>query len=325
MCGGGNTLGRVGLGIATGGLSEVAGAIGGQAPGAPQLPQYPGMTPQEQQILQQQQGASQQMGGVIGGVSGQLGNNQQILQMISGLFKPDGTIDQNALTQLQQMSQKSTQAAGTAGQAALGGLAGTNQALGATQQSYVNALQGNVPANQQLQYTQQQNFQVMKEQASQQGIDIQGDNWQNAVSQSTAGQKLIQNYQQNSNIQNQQYQLGYLGQLGTNMGQLAGVGSQQAQTGMGLGQYSQQTPLGYVGQSISGGMGALSPMLQSYNQMLGGQYQPYYMQQIGPYMQQMAQAQANYGAAQNQYQGQQNMLGGIMNLGGKIGAAAMMA
>lgn len=299
------------------------GGSGSQAPGAPTLPQYPGMSPQEIQLLQQQQQASQQMQGVVGGVQGQLGGNQNILQQISGLFNKDGTINQNAVAQLQQVAGQSTQTAGAQGQAALAGLGGTQQALQATQQAYSQALQGNVPANQQLQYTQQQNFQAMKEQAAQQGIDIQGDNWQNAVSNSTAGQKLIQNYQQNSNIQNQQYQLGYLGQLGTNMGQIAGVGQTQANTGTGLGQYSQQTPLGYLGQSITGGQGALAPLLTSYQQGLSNQYQPYYMQQLGPYAQQMAQAQATYQAQQNQYQGQQNLLGGVLNLGGQLGGAAI--
>jgi hypothetical protein len=322
------TFGTAEIGGVSSKLGNAVGNIGGSStPGAPQLPQYPGMSPQEIQLLQQQQAASQQMGGIVNTTAGQLGNNQNILQQISGLFNSDGTINQNAVAQLQQSAQQSTQQAGQAGSAALAGLGGTGQALGATQQAYTQALQGNVPANQQLQYTQQQNFQAMKEQAAQQGINIQGDNWQNAVSNSTAGDKLIQNYQQNSNIQNQQYQLGYLGQLGTNMGQLAGVGATQANTGIGLGQYSQQTPLGYVGQSISQGPSALSPLLTQYQQGLQSQYSPYYMQQQGPYQQQIAQAQANYQAQMQQYQANQGMLGGIgslagMGIGGMIGGPA---
>lgn len=322
MCG---SPGKIAEGIATGGISTVADAIIPKAPSAPTLPQYPGMSPQEIAILQQQQGGVNQMGGVVSGVAGQLGNNQQILQMISGLFKSDGTIDQNAVAQLQQQIQQSNQTSATQGQNTLSGISGTNDALGATQQAYTSALQGNAPANKAIEYQQLQNFNAMKEQAAQHGIQIDGDNWATATSSSTAGQKLLQNAQQNNNIQNQQYQLGYLGQLGTNMGQLAGVGQTQATTGMGLSQYSQTTPTGYVGQSITGGQGALSPMLSQYNQMASSLYQPYYMQQQGPYQQQMAQQQANYQAGLNQYQGQMNMLGGIMNLGGKIGGAAMGA
>lgn len=287
----------------------------GNAPSAPQLPAYPDLTSQEQGNLAQQTGVSSQFGNLTQATAGQLGNNQNILQQISGLFNQDGSINQNAVTQLQQMAGQSTNTAGAAGQSTLQGVNGTNNALGATQQAYTQALSGNAPANQQLQYTQQQNFNQMKQQAAQQGINISGDSWENAVSSSTAGQKLIQNYQQNSNIQNQNYQLGYLNQLGTNMGQLAGVNSTQSNTGMGLSNYSQQTPLNYLGQSITGGQSALAPMLSQYQSQLSSAYEPWYMQQVGPYQQQMAQAQANYQGAVGQYnskEGQIGYVGGIL-------------
>jgi len=251
-------------------------------------------------------------------VGTQLGQNTNILQQIAGLFNSDGSINQNAVTQLQQMTQGQTTAAGTAGTQALQGLGGTQQALGQTQQAYTQALQGNAPANQGLQYQQNQNFLAMQEQAAQQGIKITGTGFNDAVSDSTAGQKLIQNFQQNAGIQNQNHQLGYLGQLGTNMGQLAGVGQQQAQTGTGLSQYSQQTPLGYLGQSISGGQQALSPLLSNYQNQLSSAYQPLYMQQIGPYQQQMAQAQANYQGAMGQYNAGQSQLWGGIGLGAQV-------
>jgi hypothetical protein len=366
----GNPIGK--LGGAAG--NAVGGVLGGGsgAPGAPQLPQYPGMSPQEVAILQQQGSGLNQLGGVVGSVSGQLGNNQNILQMISGLFNSDGTINQTALGSLQKQAQQNVQGQQQVGQGALGYLnnyfgsqnplpqaphvqtdTGALGTLQAAEGSYQNALAGKIPVNQQLQFQQTQNFNAMKEQAAQQGIEIQGDDWQSATSKSTAGQKLIQNYQQNSNIQNQQYQLGYMGQLGSQIPGLSSAFSGQQQIplqqqdqalqGYGLGLQGQgqglnaamgtagygtnalQQPLGYLGQSITGGQGALAPMLQQYNQMASSMYQPYYMQQQGPYQQQMAQAQAGYQAQQNQYQGQQNMLGGIMNLGGKLGAAYLGA
>lgn len=300
------------------------------APSAPQLPQYPDLTPQQQTNIGQQSGVSQQFGNVIQGTSTQLGQNQNILQAISGLFNQDGTVNPSAVTQLRQLASGQTSAAGQAGQQALSGLSGTNDTLAKTQQAYTNALQGNVPANKQLQFQQNQSFQQLKEQAAQQGIDIQGDSFDSATSKSTAGQKLLQNFQQNAGIQNQNYQLGYLGQLGTNMGQIAGTGATQANTGTGLSQFSQQTPLGYLGQSITSGQSALAPMLSQYQSQLGQAYQPLYMQQIGPYQQQMAQAQANYQSGLQQYQSNQGMMGGIGSLvgtgigayfGGPIGAA----
>jgi hypothetical protein len=287
----------------------------GSAPSAPQLPQYPGMTPSETNITGQQAGALSTQQNMIQGVSGQLGNNQSILQQISGLFNSDGTVNQNAVTQLQQLAGSSTSAAGAAGTQALTGLQGTNSALGATQSAYTNALQNGAPANQQIQFQQTQNFNAMKEQAAQQGIQINGDNWANATSSSTAGQKLLQNMQQNNNIQNQNYNLGYVGQLSGNMGQLASTGATQANTGTSLGAYSQQTPLNYLGQSITGGQSALSPLLSSYQQNLSTAYQPQYLQQIGPYQQQMAQAQGNYQGAMGQYNAGQSQLYGGIGLG----------
>lgn len=287
----------------------------GSAPSAPQLPAYPGMTPGEQNITGQQTSALGTQQNMIQGVAGQLGNNQNILQMISGLFNQDGTINQSALTNLQQQSGASTQAAGQAGQQALSGLSGTQSSLNATSQAYNNALQGNVPQNQQLAFSQNQSFQQMQEQAAQQGIPISGTNFSNAVSNSSAGQKLIQNFQQNANIQNQNYALGYTQQLAGNMGQLSTAQGQQANTGTTLGNYATQTPLSYLGQSISGGQAALSPLLSSYQQNLTSAYNPQYQQQIGQYQQGMAQSQANYQGAMGQYNAGESQLYGGIGLG----------
>lgn len=281
----------------------------GSAPSAPQLPQYPNLTGAEQTNLGQQAGAAAQTGSVIQGLSGQLGNNQNILQMISGLFNSDGSINQNALTQLQQQAGQSSQTAGTQGQAALSGLGGTQQSLASTNQAYQNALQGNVPQNQQLQFQQNQSFQQMQEQAAQQGIQINGTNFSDAVSSSSAGQKLIQNFQQNANIQNQNYALGYTQQLAGNASQLAGAQGTQANTGMGLSSYGTQTPLSYLQGSITNGQGALAPFLSNYQNQLSSAYSPLYQQQIGPYQQQMAQAQANYQGAMGQYNANEGQIG----------------
>ena len=281
----------------------------GSAPSAPQLPQYPGMTAGETNITNQQTNALNTQGNMINTVSGQLSNNQNILQQISGLFNSDGSLNQNAIAALQQQSQQSTQTAGTAGQAQLAGMAGTQGAENATASAYTNALQNGAPANQQIAYQQNQNFLQMQQQAAQQGITINGTNWANAVSDSSAGQKLLQNMQQNNNIQNQNYNLGYVGQLSGNMGQLQNTAASQSATGQSLGNYATQTPLNYLQSSITNGPSALSPLLSSYQQNLTNAYEPQYLQQVGPYTQQMAQAQANYQAELNKYTGFNTMLG----------------
>jgi hypothetical protein len=283
------------------------------------------MTSGETNITNQQTNALNTQGNMINTVSGQLSNNQNILQMISGLFNQDGTINQNALTQLQQQSQASTQTAGQAGQAQLAGMAGTQGAENATSSAYTNALQNGAPANQQIAYQQNQNFLQMQQQAAQQGITINGTSWANAVSDSSAGQKLLQNMQQNNNIQNQNYNLGYVGQLAGNMGQLQNTAASQSATGQSLGNYATQTPLNYLQSSITNGPSALSPLLSSYQQNLSSAYQPQYMQQIGSYQQQMAQAQANYQASLNQYTGFNTMLGTYLSPLASMGGYAAMS
>ena len=301
----------------------------GSAPNAPALPSYPGMSTGQQQIVGQQAGVNQQFGNIVGGASQQLGQNQNILQQISGLFNSDGSLNQNAIAQLQQQSGQSTQSAGQAGQAALGGLSGTQGSLAATNTAYQNALQGNVPQNQQLAFQQNQSFQQMQEQAAQQGIPISGTNFSNAVSNSTAGQKLIQNFQQNANIQNQQYALGYTNTLAGNMGQLSSAQSQQAGTGTSLGNYAIQTPLNYLGQSISQGQSALSPLLQAYGSALTSSYNPLYTQQNNQYMAQVGQVQGQYQGDMNQYNAQNQQLYGGIGLAGQaagtgLGVASML-
>src|SRR6185437_4285948 len=295
----------------------------GSAPSAPQLPAYPGMTPGETNITGQQTSALNTQQNMLQGVSDQLGNNQNILHMISGLFNPDGSIKQEAVAQLQQMAGNQTSSASAAGAGAINQVPNITSAVGATSGAYQNALQGNIPQNQQLAFQQNQAFQQMQEQAAQQGIKITGTNFSNAVSDSSAGQKLIQNFQQNANIQNQNYALGYTQQLAGNMGQLTGAGATQANTGLTLNSYGLQQPLSFLQNSITNGPAALSPLLTAYQGNLSTAYAPQYQQQIGPYQQQMAQAQANYQGAMGQYNAGQSQLYGGLGVGlAALGGAA---
>lgn len=283
----------------------------GDAPAAPVLPQYPDLTPAEQTNIGQQTTASNQGASMINTVSGQLGNNTSLLQGISGLFNSDGSINQTALAALSQQTQQTLQGAGTTGNAAMtsaGSQYAPDGAMAQTQTAYTNALKGGAPANQQIAFQQKQSFQQMQQQAAQQGIKITGSSFDNAVSSSTAGQRLIQNFQQNANIQNQNYNLGYVGQLAGNMGQLSGAAATTASTGQALGQYATQTPLNTAQASVTNGQAALAPLLASYQNQLSSAYQPLYMQQVGPYQQQMAQAQANYQAGENEFNNRQNQL-----------------
>jgi hypothetical protein len=289
----------------------------GSPPSAPQLPSYPGLTPDETNILSQQGLSLQQFNAIINGGQSQLTQNQNILQGISGLYNPDGSINQTALSSLQQRTSQAMTTQSGAGQSMLNSVASMYGAGGVgTQmgQVFSNALQGNVPTNQALQYQNTQNFAAMKEQAAQQGIIINGDDWNSATSDSTAGQKLIQNFSQNASIAQNNYSLGFLQTAGQNMQALTGTASTLANTGSAMTQGAANYPLGLVSNAISQGPMALSPLLSQYQTGLQNYYQPYYMQQVGPYQQQMAQQQMNYTAGLNQYNASQNQMMGWANL-----------
>lgn len=288
------------------------------APSAPQLPSFPGLTSDESNILQQMGMSLSQFSQLISGTGSQLSGNQQVLQQMSGLLNPDGSVNQTALQSLQQRTQQSLSTQSTAAQGALGYLGNLYSPGGVAQAqttAYQNALNGNIPANQQLQFTTGQNFQAMKEQAAQQGIIINGDDWNSATSSSTAGQKLLQNFQQNYNIQNQNYQLGYLNTAGANMSALSSTAANTANTGLSLANNANNAQLGYLGQSITSGQSALAPLLTSFQGGLSQEYTPYEAQQLGPYQQAMAQAQATYQAGLQGYQGSQSNMFGLGSLG----------
>lgn len=300
----------------------------GSPPSAPQLPQYPNLTSQEQQLLTQQGLSVNQLQQLIQGVGGQLSANRGILQQVSGLYDQNGNINPTAAAQLQQQTQNALQAQGSAGTSAvnyINSLYGQGGVAQAQAQAYQQALTQGAPANQQIAFQQKQSFQAMQEQAAQQGIQINGTDWNSATSDSTAGQRLIQNFQQNANIQNQNYQLGYLGQAAQNISSLGFGTSMTGNMGGNLLGTATQTPLQYVGQSISGGPSALAPYLTQYQNSLQSLYQPYYMQQIGPYQQQMAQQQANYQAGLTQYNAGQNQMMGWGSLAAQLGSSALMA
>lgn len=201
-------------------MSWLSNALGTTRPGAPtlpqvptlvapQLPQFPGFTPEQQALLQQQQGYLKSGESAIQGY----GNNPYL-----------------------QASQQADM-----------------QAL----QNYQNALQGKIAPNQALSQQKARDWQKTVQQAAQQGIRLSGDSPENAVSQSTAGNQIIQDFTKRYGALEQQYNLGQQ-QIGQ---------SQQAQA---LGQQNTQ----YT--NTLGGYGQLAGQAQQL-------YQPYQQQQLGQY------------------------------------------
>jgi len=138
-------------------VSWLSNALGTSRPGAPTLPQaptltaptlpnYPGLSPEQQALLQQQQNYLQGGQQAVQGY----GNNPYL-----------------------QASQSADM-----------------QAL----QNYQNALIGKIAPNQMLAQQKARDWQQTVAQAAQQGIRLSGDSPESAVSQSTAGNQIIQDF-----------------------------------------------------------------------------------------------------------------------------------
>lgn len=336
---------NIGLGVVTGGLSTVAGAgiaaskgdmkgaltggiFSGKTPGAPNLGQFPGLTPQEQAIIDKMGISLDQFNQLIQGSSTALAQNKNVLQQISGLYDAQGNLDQGALADLKARTQGQLVQAQGVGSAALGylqnyfgaggggtGSSGTPGGSGVAQTQadvYKAALEGTGAINAATTQQQARDFQTLKDSLAQRGIMVTGDSPAQATSDSTAGQRAIELFKNNVAAQNSQERLGYISTLGGQVAGTAGLAGQSATAGMA----ATNAQLGFSQQAGTMGLSTLAPYLQQYNQGLSMMYQPYQQQQLGPYQQNMAQAQANYQAGLQQYQAGQSMLGGIGSIVG---------
>ena len=248
----------------------------GSPPSAPQLPQFPGLTPEETANLQQQGVTLQQFQQLINGTSTDLANNKQILQQVSGLYDSQGNIDQTALSNLKTASQQQLTQAQGVGSAALGylqtyfggtpatpgaspGTPGASATPGVAQAqaaAYEQALTGTGAVNAATTEQQQKDFIALKDSLAQRGIMVNGDTIQQATSDSTAGQRAIQNLQQAQTAANSSERLGYISTLG---GQVAGtVGAAQGSAGTGAAATS--TAMGYTSSAATQSSSTLSPL-----------------------------------------------------------------
>lgn len=298
----------------------------GSPPDAPKLPQFPGLTPEETAILQKEGLTLDQFNQLIQGTGTSLAQNKQILQQISGLYDAQGNLDQNALADLKARTQGQLVQAQGVGSAALGylqnyfgstgttgtspggapGGAGTTGVAQTQADVYKQALLGTGAVNEATKQEQQRNFIAMKDALAQRGIMVNGDTPEQATSDSTAGQRAIQLFQQNLAAQNSSERLGYISTLG---GQVAGtVGAAGGAAGMGSA--ATNTQMGYTTGAATQGISSLAPYLTQYQQGLQQYYQPYQTQQLGPYQNALDQAQMNYTAGLNQYNAFQNQLMG---------------
>ena len=286
----GFSLGNAAGAIATGGLSLLGRAVPGRpdAPNlppaptlqAPQLPNYPGMSPQTQALLQQfQQYLSQSQNAVQN-----YGNSPYMQQ--------SGQADQQALT------------------------------------NYQNALQGKIAPNQMIEQQKQEAWNQMKQNAAQQGIRIAGDTPQSAVSQSTAGNQQIADFNKSWAAQEQNYNLGQQSLGMQAQGQALGQQNQQFQNTLGgyntlagmnttlQNPYQQQT-LGQFGvqtnQALQNANVSNQNLLNTYQQQTG--------QTLANYNNSLAGYNTNMGLLQSGLGLAGNLVGaGFAGGGGSAGA-----
>lgn len=196
------------------------------------------------------------------------------------------------------------------------------QSQAASQQAltnYQNSLTGNIPQNQMLEQQKQEAWNQMVQNAAQQGIRISGDSPQSAVSQSTAGNQQIADFNKSWAAQEQNYNLGQ---------QQIGLQAQQAGNAQANSQV-QNTLSGY--NTLSG---INTQLQQPYQQQTLGQFGVATNQALqnssvanqnllNQYQQQTGQTLANYNNSLAGYNTNMGLLQSGLGLAGQlVGAAA---
>lgn len=316
----------------------------GKPPNAPQLPAFPGLSTDEQAILDKEGLTLDQFNKLIQGSSTALNQNKLVLQQISGLYDAQGNLDQNALTSLKSRTQAQLTQAQGVGSSALGYLqnyfggttasastpgatppGGTTTGTGAPSvadaqsAAYTAALSGTGAVNEATKQRQARDFQTLKDSLAQRGIMVTGDTPEQATSDSTAGQRALQIFQQNVSAENSQERLGYIGTLGGQVANTVNAASGAA----GAGSAATNATLGYANTAATQSLSTLTPYLSQYQQGLNMYYQPYQTQQLGPYQQALDQSQMNYTAGLNQYNAGENQLMGWGQIGSQLLGSAM--
>lgn len=267
------------------------------------IPQVPGMTQQEQDALAAQRSNIEQMQ-TMGG------NYGSILQAVSGLFNPDGTINQNALQNFGQQVQGY--------QSSQQGIYGTAlQQAQLEDQLYRQALSGTGPVSEGLKQQKAQDFKSLKEAAGRRGIRITGDSFENATSDSTAGIRMISEMGKRYDLaaDNERQALRQWGstQALNRMGSLASFDPNAGQ-------------MGYLNQATVG----MLPVLSGINEGWSAYSQPFYNQRMAEFNRNSAQAQADAQWKNSMWSGAGQLAGtaasmwGMGKLAGAMGGSTMV-
>lgn len=293
--------------------------------GSNKTPSVPGLSGEERALLQKQGTSLDQFNSILQGATGDATNTQNILQSLSGLYNPDGSINQQALASLQQrVQQQQTIDQGLSGQAnqALGGIfdqgqLGTlsDQAGVQEAQNYLTALSGPGSVSEAQKQAEAEQFRKLTEAAGQRGIRITGNDLFTATSDSTSGNQLLSQLRKEAQLGRETYRNNELNRLQQANMQRLGFGlNRQGQTydiAQGLRQDPAAQQLGYATNATTMGPASLLGSYQGLSQSYGAAAQPYQQQRYLQYQGQLQNA-ANR-TARNQ------AIGSL--LGGATGAA----
>lgn len=294
-------------------------------------PDVPGLSGEERALLQKQGTSLDQFNNILQGATGDAKNTQNILQSLSGLYNPDGSINTAALQSLQQRVQQQQQIdqqlGNNANQALTGifdqGQVGTlsDQAGIQEAQNYLTALQGPGTVSEAQKQAEAEQFRKLAESAGQRGIRITGNDLFTATSDSTAGNQLLSQLRKEAQLGRETYRNNELNRLQQANMQRLGFGlNRQAQTydiGQGLRQDPAAAQLNYSTQAQTLGPASLLGSYQGLSQQYGAAAQPYQQQRYLQYQGQIQNA-ANR-TARNQGAGA--LLGGAAGaaIGGPLG------
>ena len=304
-------------------------------PAPPPMPTVPGLTAEERDVLQKQGQTYDQLNQMLSGEAGQIEENRGMLQQFSGMYNPDGTINQEAVASLQGRIAQQQQLEETLGGDALRYLQGSmdptqfETASGEAGQleldRYMQALRGERPTSAMQQQLEQDQFRQLKETAARRGIRISGDDVFTATSNSTAGNQLLADLRRNAESRRFGETEAIIAQGGAQNLNRLGFGLGRQQYGANLAQSLRATPGGrqmpYLDSSFSMGPATLFPSMMGLGQGYGALAAPYADQRRMQYQRDMQ----NY-ATQYQYELQkhadktarENSVGSM--LGGGAGA-----
>lgn len=294
-------------------------------------PSVPGLSQEERDLLSNQNLTLNQFRDILSQENLNAQQNQQLLRGISGLYNPDGSINQQQLEGLRSRTlaqQQLQEQLGTTGLNYLQGLFTPGELENLSGQAgveevnqYLNALRGNVPLSAALQQQEQDRFTRLMESAGQRGIRISGNDLFTATSDSTAGNQLLAQLRRDAQLNRETQRENALSRLqGANMQRL-GFGLQRqgqlSNIAMGTQYQPGSAQLGYMSAAQQQGPGSLLGSFGALSQGYGQAAEPFRQQRYLQYQGEL-QNSANRGAFGRGLGGLAGGIGGAF-IGGHFG------